>query len=106
MSINDWLDLMPTTATYANPTGYDVYGKPTAGVAVPFRCHISRNQRQVFSPEGVAILQGGTIQMNGIYDIAEEAILTLPDGSTPKILSIKTFFDENGAHHTSIDFEG
>lgn len=106
MSINDWLDLMPTTATYANPTGYDVYGKPSAGTAVTFRCHISRNQKQVFTPDGVTILQGGTIQMDGIYDIGEEAILTLPDGSTPKILSVKTFFDENGPHHTSVDFEG
>lgn len=106
MSINQWRDLMPTTATFANPTGYNVHGKPTAGTAVSFKCHISRNQRQVFTPEGVAVLQGGSIQMDDIYDIREEAILTLPDGSTPKILGIKTFFDEKGAHHTSLDFEG
>jgi len=106
MSINQWRDLMPTTATFANPTGYNVYGKPTAGTVVTFKCHISRNQRQVFTPEGVAVLQGGSIQMDDIYDIQEEAILTLPDGSTPKILAVKTFFDETGAHHTSLDFEG
>lgn len=106
MSINQWRDLMPTTATFANPTGYNVYGKPTAGTVVTFKCHISRNQRQVFSPEGVAVLQGGSIQMDDIYDVEEEAILTLPDGSTPKIIAVKTFFDENGAHHTSLDFEG
>jgi len=106
MSINQWLDLMPTVATFANPTGYDVYGKPSAGTAISFKCHISRNQRQVFGPEGVTILQGGTLQMDGVYDIDEEAILTLPDGSKPKILAVKTFFDENGAHHTSVDFEG
>ena len=106
MSINDWLDLMPTTATFANPSGFDVYGKPTAGTAVSFKCHISRNQKQVFTPDGVAVLQGGTIQMDGIYNVEEEAVLTLPDGSTPKILAVKTFFDEYGAHHTSLDFEG
>jgi hypothetical protein len=44
--------------------------------------------------------------MDAVYDVQEEAILTLPDGSTPKILSVKTFYDENGAHHTSVDFEG
>lgn len=106
MSINQWLDLMPTTATFANPSGFDVYGKPTAGTAVSFKCHISRNQKQVFTADGVAVLQGGTVQMDGVYDVEEEAILTLPDGSTPKILAVKTFFDENGAHHTSLDFEG
>lgn len=106
MSINQFLDLMPTTATFANPTGYDLYGKPTAGTAVSFKCHISQNVKQVFTPDGVAILQGGTIQMDDVYDIQEEAILTLPDGSTPKILSIKTYYDESGAHHTSVDYEG
>lgn len=106
MSINQFVDLMPTTATFANPSGYDVYGAPTAGTVVSFKCHISRNQKQVFTPTGVAVLQGGTIQMDDVYDIDEEAILTLPDGSQPKILSVKTFFDENGEHHTSLDFEG
>jgi hypothetical protein len=106
MSINQWRDLMPTTATFANPSGFDVFGKPTPGPVTTFKCHISRNQRQVFSPEGVTILQGGSLQMDDVYDVGEEAILTLPDGSTPKILSVKTFFDENGPHHTTVDFEG
>ena len=106
MSMAQWLDMMPTTATYANPSGLDVYGKPTAGTVVTFKCHISRNQRQVFSPDGVVVLEGGTIQMDDVYDINEQAILTLPDGSTPKILSVRTYYDENGAHHTSVDFEG
>jgi hypothetical protein len=106
MSMIDWLDLMPTTATFANPSGFDVYGKPSLGTVVSFKCHISRNQRQSFTPEGVLVLQGGSIQMDAVYQVDQKAVLTLPDGSTPKILSVKTFFDENGAHHTSLDFEG
>lgn len=106
MAISDFFDLMPTTATYQNQTGYNIYGQPTVGEVVTFKCHISRQNISSYSPEGLSVVEGGTIQMNGIYDITKEAKLTLPDGSNPKILQVKTFFDENGEHHTTIDFEG
>lgn len=106
MSMTDWLDMMPTTATFANPSTFDVYGKPSVGTTVSFKCHISQNQKQTFTPEGVVVLQGGSLQMDAVYAVDQKAKLTLPDGSTPKILSVKTFYDENGPHHTTLDFDG
>ena len=106
MTIADFADMMPTTATFANVASTNIYGKKTAGAPVSFKCHISRNNREVYTPEGVIIVKGGSIQMDGIYAVQDTAVLTLPDGSTPKIIAVKTFYDESGAHHTSIDFEG
>lgn len=106
MAISDFFDLMPTTATYQNQTGYDIFGQPSVGQTTTFKCHISRQNLSRYTPEGLSVVEGGTIQMNGIYDITKESLLTLPDGTTPKILAVKTFFDEDGEHHTTVEFEG
>lgn len=106
MAISDFFDMMPTTATYQNETGYNIYGQPSVGAVTTFKCHISRQNISRYSPEGVTVVEGGTIQMNGLYDITKESQLNLPDGTTPKILQVKTFFDEVGPHHTTVDFEG
>ena len=106
MAISDFTDLMPTEATYQNSTGYDIYGKPTAGDVVNFKCHISRTESSRYSADGLTVVEVATIQMDGLYDITKEALLTLPDGSTPKITAVKTFFDETGAHHTTVEVEG
>lgn len=106
MAISDFTDLMPTEATFQNQTGYDKFGKPTAGDVVNFKCHISRTESSRYTPDGLTVVEIATIQMDDVYDITKEALVTLPDGSTPKITAVKTFFDELGAHHTTLEVEG
>lgn len=101
-----WKALMVTAASYQNVASRDVYGTRTGGTTVSFYCHIKYNRREAYTPEGNLVTYGGTIYMDGVYDIQKNAILNLPDGTHPKIISIQTFFDETGAHHTTVDFEG
>ena len=99
-------DLMPTTATYSNVASRDVYGNRTAGTAVSFKCHLSLTRKETQDADGTVISVAGTLQMDGVYDIQKGAILTLPDGSTPKITAVHTYYDEEGPNHTSVEFEG
>jgi hypothetical protein len=98
--------LMATTATYQNVASRDVYGSRNGGTVVTFKCHIKLNRREAYTPEGNTISYGGTIYMDNVYDVQKNAILNMPDGTHPKILNVQTFYDEVGAHHTTIDFEG
>ena len=101
-----WLKLMPSVATYANVASRDVYGTRTAGSTVSFHCHISLKRLENQVDEGGTVAISGTIIMDNVYDIQKGAILTLPDGSTPRVTAVSTFFDEVGAHHTTIEFGG
>lgn len=102
----EWLALMASTATYQNVSSRDVYGKKTGGTVVSFKCHIKLNRRETYDSEGNNVVYGGTVIMDGVYDIQKNAILNMPDGTTPKILNVQTFYDEVGPHHTTVDFEG
>jgi len=102
----EWASLMPSTATFQNVASRDVYGNRTAGSTVTFKCHIKTNRLEQSAPDGVVVSLSGTIYMDGVYAVQKNAILTLPDGSQPKIKGVQTFYDEVGPHHTTIDFEG
>ena len=107
MTINaQWLQLMPSVATYANVASRDVYGTRTAGSTVSFHCHISLKRLENQVEEGNTVAIAGTIIMDDVYDIQKGAILTLPDGSTPRVKAVSTFFDEVGPHHTTVECEG
>ena len=99
-------DMMVTTATYQNVSSRDVYGTRTGGTVVSFKCHIKLNRRETLMPDGSMVVFGGTVIMDDVYDIQKNAILNLPDGTKPKILTVQTFYDEVGPHHTTVDFEG
>lgn len=101
-----WDNLMVSTASYQNVVSKDIYGKKTGGTATTFKCHVKYNRREMYTPEGNMVLLGGSVIMDGVYDIQKNAILTLPNGSTPKIINVQTFFDEIGPHHTTVEFEG
>jgi len=97
---------MVSTATYQNVASKDIYGKRTGGATVSVKCHVKYNRREVYTPEGNIVILGGSVIMDDVYDIQKNAILTLPNGDKPKIVSVQTFFDEVGPHHTTVDFEG
>ena len=103
---SQWMGLMPTSASYQNVVSRDVYGSKTGGAVVPFKCHIKYDRRETYDAEGNVVVYGGMIYMDKVYDVQKNAILNLPDGTHPKILTVATFYDEVGPHHTTISFEG
>lgn len=101
-----WKTLMVSTASYANVSTRDVYGNRTAGTPVSFKCHIKTARVEQGTAEGSIVNFAGTLYMDGVYDVQKNAVLLLPDGTSPKIKDIQTFYDEKGSHHTTISFEG
>ena len=97
---------MPSTATFQNVTSRNVYGTRTAGSTVTFKCHIKTTRVEQSNPDGSVVSLAGTLYMDGVYSVQKNAILTLPDGSQPKIKDVQTFYDQTGPHHTTINFEG
>lgn len=99
--------LLTSTGSYQNVVSRDVYGKKTGGTVVTFKCHVKFTRNESYTPEGNTITYMGTLYMDGVYDIQNNAILTLPDGKQPKISSVNVFYDETGLpHHTTVNFEG
>jgi hypothetical protein len=99
MTAFSWANLMGSTATYANVSSRDVYGARTGGSTVTFKCHIKTSRVEQANPDGSVIHYSGTLYMDGVYDVQKNAILTLPDGTQPKIKDVKTFYDEKGYNH-------
>ena len=99
-------DLMPTTATYANVASLDVYGKATGGTTVTFKCHLKLKRLDIATPDQRTSSLSGSAYMDDVYDVQKGAILTLPSGAQPKVISVSTFYDQNGPHHTTVEFEG
>jgi len=99
-------DLMITSASFQNVSSRDVYGARTGGSTVTFKCHIKYDRKEAYNSDGAIVTFGGTVYMDGVYNVQKGAILNLPDGTKPKILDVQTFYDEIGSHHTTINFEG
>lgn len=103
MPISDFLDLMPDTVTYEAPATYDEYGKvATYATAVSCRARVSTKHQRVAAKNGQDVISSIQVWLNSTTAINENGRLTLPDGSTPLIVSWDLVRDENGAHHTKV----
>jgi hypothetical protein len=108
MAVSDFLDLMPDTVTYRAVTSRDNYGLPSYGSASSYRARVVyKTLRTTSMSSGQEVLAAGEVWLAGTPsppDIDDK--ITLPDGSTPKILNFERFTDEAGVHHTKILFGG
>jgi len=108
MPISDWVDVMPYIVTYQPVTGRDDYGAPTYGTAVDYTARVRRkHQRVVSRVTGQDTISDCQVWVAGIpSSISTDAKITLPDGSSPKIVSWDVVPDENGDHHTKFYLRG
>lgn len=104
MAIEDFLDLMPHTVSHAELAGRDDYGKPTYGSAVDYQARVTYKNQKVRASDGSEVVARGVVWIGGTPIISTDDQLTLPDGSSPIILSFEQYADEIGAHHTKIFF--
>jgi len=98
-------DLMPHTITRYAYASVDAYGKephPTASSTSSARVY---NKQVLIRSMGGAQQVARTIAIvNCTGTIDPNDRITLPDGTSPVILSIDTVPDENGIHHNTIYF--
>lgn len=106
--ISDFLDLMQDTITMQLVTVRDGFGKPTYGAATSYRARVVyKSMRTTNRFSGQDAVAAGAVWIAGVIlpgDIDDK--VTLPDGSTPKILYWEEYPDEVGNHHTKLLFGG
>ncbi len=101
------LDLFPQTVTHAAWTGMstDGYAIPTySGSPSTFQARVVTEQRLVRTFDGIEELAVTTVWLASTSTFSALDQFTLPDATTPELLALETFRDENGVTHTKLAF--
>ncbi len=101
-----FLELMPDTVTVApRGTTRSLYGvSGAAGTAVSYRARVVMSPGLIRTIEGVAQRVSATAWVSSTASIPVDGVYTLPDGSTPPILSVQRYGDQVGLHHVKVMF--
>ena len=105
MPIADWLSLMPFTVSYEAAAVRDEFGKVTTYAApVSYRARATyKHQRVASRATGQDVIASIQVWLNGVIPtINVDDRITLPDGTTPLIVSWDMPTDEVGNHHTKL----
>lgn len=96
--------LMTQTITVYPRTGHNNYGKPVYGsTGVSYPCRIAAKPRWVRDARGEVVEVTSTIWVGSTGTIDASDRIELPDGSTPEVLRVMRFPDQNGHHHSQIE---
>ncbi len=97
--------MMPSSVVITAPSATDAYGKRTwSASSTTVKCRIQRSRRLIVSQDGKEVPEEGRVYCYGTATVTVNDRLTLPDGTTPPILSVETRNDETGAYVTVISF--
>jgi hypothetical protein len=106
MAISDFSDMMIDTVTHEEFANRDAYGVKSYGSAASYSARVVYKNKLVRNADGNEVLATGMVWFLGTPNVDTEDRITLPDGSTPKILSVDRFPDGDGLHHTKVYFNG
>ena len=101
------LGMFSTTVTHAVWSGMstDGYATPTySASASTFQARIVTEQRMVRTFDGEEQLATTTVWVASTSTFSALDQFTLPDATTPELLSLETFRDEDGVTHTKLAF--
>lgn len=107
MSYSAWADnflsMMPMLITLAPRTGTTGSGTPSYGPAKSYHAYVTADSKAVYSATGTVVFSTSVIIAHPkatdstiLVSITPDAKLTLPDGTTPRILTIGSISDESG----------
>ena len=99
-------EMMTDTIIFNAGTAIDKYGKRTyGGTTVTAQGKVIYENRLIKDQEGQDILSTGRVILYGPYTsltLADK--ITLPNGTSPVIISLETKKDTAGPHHTVVHF--
>ena len=101
------LPLMPSTVKVSTRTGHSNYGAPTfAGTTASYRCRVleAPGYLRDVAGEGIAYRHVAWVRSTGATSITASDRVTLPDGTTPPVLRVERFSDDNGENHVKVYF--
>ncbi len=90
-----FLDLMTQTVKIA-PTTFDDRGQSTPGSAVSWPAYVDKKNRLVLGSTGQQVVSSTRVIAGGLTGATVTSQITLPDGTTPLILSVETLSDTSG----------
>jgi|ERR1035437_1089509 hypothetical protein len=88
--------LMPSTVKIAPMASKDAYSKHTYGSDTSIQCNIAGEITLVKDSKGVESVSKTQIILATVNGTTVDSRVTLPDNTTPRILTVKTFQDHTG----------
>ncbi len=98
----DFRELMTQTVTVQPQSGNNAAGEPTFGDAITIRCRIQGTIKEIRAADGLTRMSSALVILDGVYGIEPQDKLTLPDGTTPVILSVNQNNDGAGSLYEEI----
>lgn len=89
--------LLKETVSIKPLSSINAYNEPTFGSAVSVACRIQQKVMVIFDSEGKETVSHTQIFVNGDTVVTVDSQITLPAGTTPRILQITQSPDETGA---------
>jgi len=98
--------LMPHTITVGALSAFstDGYGTPTFSAASSYTARVVGKQQLVDTFRGTEELTKTIVYVKSSSTFGPSDQITLPDGSTPELLAVESYPDEDGAHHMKLMF--
>lgn len=101
-----FLELMPSTVTISTRSSHNSYGEASYGSGTSYRARVVAQTGFVRAAGGFG-LSGHfeTVEVRTVVWIASTGVITtddritLPDGTTPPIVAVERYPDEDGTHH-------
>lgn len=102
----DFAEMMRQTIILFPQSAVDKYGKQSFGTGVSYLCRIMNTQRITRDAQGREIVEAGRAIIYGVLAGTPSAHdkIQLPDGSTPKVISVSKVQDEDGDYHSTIGY--
>ncbi len=105
MAISEFTDLLHQTITIEPWTGRDGYGNPSYGAGVSYSARIVGKSQLIRDTQGQEVVSQYTVYLLSNATVDARSRVTLPAGyapTTPPVLAVGRYPDENGIHHTTI----
>jgi hypothetical protein len=100
----EFADLMPHTVVVRKQTSLDKYGVAARGAATTVQGRVVQTPKMVRLDDGREVVSSAHFYTAGPAGILTTDEITLPDGSTPVIMRVDHYPDEDGSHHEVVWF--
>lgn len=105
MSIEDFHDMMPDSVVVHPYVDRDAYGDKNYGDVVPIgNARIVYKSFNFRKPDGKEVTAKGMVWLGTYLVMTVNDKIVLPDSTSPPLLLVESFPDEDGGHHTKIIF--
>lgn len=102
----DFLEFMTQVVTVAQPGVRNLQGEATYGPATSYSARVVYKNQMVRALTGDEVVSRSHAYVYGLTEATPDSLVTLPDGTTPVILAVEEYPDEDGPHHHVIYFGG